>query len=453
MTSLMLLLFPTRILTLLFLLVPSMLPATKASLIFPVGCKSCFIARNPYASGLLSVHPRHRNNHHRSSSLLVAFGRGRDESGATSSSACFLSKHEREVVVTEFERDFGVGTSRARGDRMNKILLYVTRQVYCLIAVVAASWFFLPLLSNLDFLFLSKDVRSLQSYSAFTGLSTVAISGLSITLGTLVSMTISVLRQRQQDIRRCMSQEAVLLEAIAQQHVKLFRRDKIRLQRSMTVLSRYIAEKRRAISVSIIFGCDGVPDFWRYHWSVQNENTIEMLDILAECGDNTLGGPLYGFSPTSSSNTLVTLENMLINLNNGRAERRSVLESKLPGGLYATIIAFMLGIMFSFLLRADIISCTKFTTLQAFLSETPVRLLFVLMSSSFFSLLQIISDLQDPFDGGSFRIDPSVVDLAEARVEGALALANLQEDFEEELLKQAVRPDMRRDDNLTPGIF
>jgi len=368
----------------------------------------------------------------------------------------FKNDRERNDFVRGFEDQFGRGTGRR--DRWKKIGLKIISQSPCLVLFVLASWFGLPFCSELRFLFLSEDMlRNNDGYSlAFSGLDSVVIGGLSITLGTLVSTAVSVLRQRQQDIRRCLSQEAALLESLVQQTVKLFRRDKDRLRRSVEILSDYIAGKRRAISVSILYGCDGVPNFWRYHWTAQQQNTIDLLDVLAECGDNILAGPLYGFSPTSSSNTLLQVESMLLTLNNARAERRSALESTFPDGLYVTMIALMISIVFCFLLRADAISATRTANLRTFLSETPVRSLFVFVSSSFFSILQIIWDLQDPFDAdncadnSAFQIDTSVIDMAEARAKGALLLANTPESFERGLSDQAIRPDMRADDKLTP---
>lgn len=455
------------------LMVPSTLPVTEAFVRYPVSFTHTFKvgSSSSSSSNPSSTLPRSERDNERGGFFLSAAwsrgvgggdgdgdGRGKDE---TDDAAYFRSNAELEAFVAEFERDHyqheggraGGASSRPRADRANKYFLSMLRRFSSLVVFASTSWFLLPFLSGLDFLYLSETARSAESYAVFAGLDSLVIGGLSITLGTLVSMSVSVLRQRQQDVRRCLSQEAALLEATAQQHVKLFRRDKARLRRSMQVLTRYVGETRRSIAVSIVFGCDGVPAYWRRHWNGQKENVVEMLDVLGECGDHALAGPTYGFAPTSSSNTLLTCETLLVRLNDSRAERRSVLESTLPGSLYGTIVALMSAILFCFLLRADTVSAAKSAvTLRDFLSETPVRTLFVVMSSSFFSLLQILSDLRDPFDG-AFRVDPSVVDLAQARAEGALALAVSDEEFEEGLLDQAYRPDMRGDDDLAPKLF
>lgn len=72
----------------------------------------------------------------------------------------------------------------------------------------------------------------------------VAISALSIVLGILLGTVVSVLRDRQQSLRQELFSEMAVVQACAQQHVKLFRRDKPRLRRSMQLLSAYVDEKR-----------------------------------------------------------------------------------------------------------------------------------------------------------------------------------------------------------------
>ena len=63
-------------------------------------------------------------------------------------------------------------------------------------------------------------------------------------LGILLGTVVSVLRDRQQSLRQELFSEMAVVQACAQQHVKLFRRDKPRLRRSMQLLSAYVDEKR-----------------------------------------------------------------------------------------------------------------------------------------------------------------------------------------------------------------
>ena len=245
------------------------------------------------------------------------------------------------------------------------------------------------------------------AFSAFNGLESVVIGALSITLGTLISTAVSVLRQRQQELRKSLCDEASLLETIAQQHTKLFRWDKGRLRRSMAILSAYIFEMRRSIVVSKEIGAGSGTSYWRAHWSAQSSRVTALLDVLAECGDAITSGPNFGFSPGSAAITIDKTETLLVRLNAARQERRSVLESAFPPGLYLTMACLMASLLYCFLLRADTISGSRSATLAGFLAETPVRALFVFMTTSFYAILQILADLDDPYSG-AFRVDTSV---------------------------------------------
>ena len=219
----------------------------------------------------------------------------------------------------------------------------------------------------------------------------VVIGALSITLGTLISTAVSVLRQRQQELRKSLCDEASLLETIAQQHTKLFRWDKGRLRRSMAILSTYIFEMRRSIVVSKEIGAGSGTSYWRAHWSAQSSRVTALLDVLAECGDAITSGPNFGFSPGSAAITIDKTETLLVRLNAARQERRSVLESAFPPGLYLTMACLMASLLYCFLLRADTISGSRSATLAGFLAETPVRALFVFMTTSFYAILQILA--------------------------------------------------------------
>lgn len=360
----------------------------------------------------------------------------------------FLRRRSNDAADEGHEEDwnrFELLYGSRRRDRAERLLNAVIRQPISLVVVVVSSWCFLPRLAESRAILLSAQTEA--AFSAFSGLESVVIGALSITLGTLISTAVSVLRQRQQELRKSLCDEASLLETIAQQHTKLFRWDKGRLRRSMAILSTYIFEMRRSIVVSKEIGAGSGTSYWRAHWSAQSSRVTALLDVLAECGDAITSGPNFGFSPGSAAITIDKTETLLVRLNAARQERRSVLESAFPPGLYLTMACLMASLLYCFLLRADTISGSRSATLAGFLAETPVRALFVFMTTSFYAILQILADLDDPYSG-AFRVDTSVVDRARDRVRGAVALGDEPEAFEKDLAAQYYRPDMRLDDAL-----
>ena len=360
----------------------------------------------------------------------------------------FLRRRSNDAADEGHEEDwnrFELLYGSRRRDRAERLLNAVIRQPISLVVVVVSSWCFLPRLAESRAILLSAQTEA--AFSAFNGLESVVIGALSITLGTLISTAVSVLRQRQQELRKSLCDEASLLETIAQQHTKLFRWDKGRLRRSMAILSTYIFEMRRSIVVSKEIGAGSGTSYWRAHWSAQSSRVTALLDVLAECGDAITSGPNFGFSPGSAAITIDKTETLLVRLNAARQERRSVLESAFPPGLYLTMACLMASLLYCFLLRADTISGSRSATLAGFLAETPVRALFVFMTTSFYAILQILADLDDPYSG-AFRVDTSVVDRARDRVKGAVALGDEPEAFEKDLAAQYYRPDMRLDDAL-----
>jgi len=115
--------------------------------------------------------------------------------------------------------------------------------------------------------------------------------------------------------------------------------------------------------------------------------------VVAECLDNQIAGPKYGFSPSSSTAAIYQCEVLVFELNQVRQEYRSALNASLPRGVFTTIIALMVAILYTFACRAAAMG--SFDATQKFMSETVVRVLFSLTATSFFAILQVLSDLAD----------------------------------------------------------
>ena len=285
----------------------------------------------------------------------------------------------------------------------NKILRGM-RSFPALVGAGALSWLAPP---TLVFLTGGTDL----SREVLNSIEDVVLASLSIVLGTLVSTAVSVLRDRQEKIRCCMLREASLLDTLAQQLVKLFRYDKARLKRVTSVLERYVEEKRKSIRKSTRYG---YRDYYA-HWDGQQKRSLAVLDVVAECLDNQIAGPKYGFSPSSSTAAIYQCEVLVFELNQVRQEYRSALNASLPRGVFTTIIALMVAILYTFACRAAAMG--SFDATQKFMSETVVRVLFSLTATSFFAILQVLSDLADTYTGANeqFRVDARILDGATFR--------------------------------------
>jgi hypothetical protein len=317
----------------------------------------------------------------------------------------------------------------------NKILRSM-RSFPALVGAGALSWLAPPtLVGTAFFLGTGTDL----SREVLNSIEDVVLASLSIVLGTLVSTAVSVLRDRQEKIRCCMLREASLLDTLAQQLVKLFRYDKARLKRVTTVLERYVEEKRKSIRKSTVYG---YRDYYA-HWDGQQKRSLAILDVVAECLDNQIAGPKYGFSPSSSTAAIYQCEVLVFELNQVRQEYRSALNASLPRGVFTTIIALMVAILYTFACRAAAMG--SFAATRQFLSETVgavwtstgelcyrrvdgvsarnlistqvVRVLFSLTATSFFAILQVLSDLADTYTGANeqFRVDARILDGATFR--------------------------------------
>ena len=282
--------------------------------------------------------------------------------------------------------------------RWRKRALRVLKHPLLLIPIAVVSWSGLPLLDSSW----STLVRLKPNLvDTFAGLEDVVIGALGITLGVLVGTVVSVLRDRQEKLREALFSELAVAEVCAQQHVKLFRRDKPRLRRSMALLTAYLEEKRdllEALNTADVRFASYDVRVWKAHWERQQRRTLAMLDVLAEMGDGLMAGPRYGFALFNSLGALEKCEHSIMELNEKRAGWRASLESKSPPSLFLTVLLLMGATVFCFVLRADAGGS------GALLAETPVRALFTLMTSSFGALLQIMLDLSDPFAPGSFGI-------------------------------------------------
>ncbi len=142
--------------------------------------------------------------------------------------------------------------------------------------------------------------------------------------------------------------------------------DAPRHQRDVVPVTAFsqVEEKRKSIRKSTVYG---YRDYYA-HWDGQQKRSLAILDVVAECLDNQIAGPKYGFSPSSSTAAIYQCEVLVFELNQVRQEYRSALNASLPRGVFTTIIALMIAILYTFACRAAAMG--SFAATRQFLSET-----------------------------------------------------------------------------------
>ena len=350
--------------------------------------------------------------------------------------------HQKEPPLTEMWMPLRETGEALRFARRRKKALNALQSPLILIPVALLSWTLLPFL--VEWRWLLSDLMQWSNtldIETFANLVDVVIGGLGITLGVLVGTVITVLRDRLQELRNELYDEQAIVEVCVQQHIKLFRRDKPRLKRSMLLLLAYMVEWRELLQILSRYDIrfenyDAEP--WARHFDRQQRRALEMLDVLAEMGDGMLAGPRYGYALFSSLSALEHAETAVMQLNEKRAARRATLESKFPTNVYVTIFGLMAALVLCFVMRAAVV------TGGSMLSETAVRVLFSFLVVSFTALLQIMLDLSDPFSSVlPMALRPDICDAATDRVRYALELAEDTEELDERVedeLMGGIRP-------------
>lgn len=219
----------------------------------------------------------------------------------------------------------------------------------------------------------------------------------------------------------------------------------------MELLCAYLDEKRDLLMMLRNYDVrisSSKKKAWSRYWDRQQRRSLAILDVLAEMGDGMMAGPRYGFALFNSLAALEKCESLMIELNERRSKWRASLETIFPPSLYLTIITLMLALVLCFVVRSSAVASGQL------LAEKVVRLLFSMMTVSFAALLQIMSDLSDPFSGAYTITDlgPEAVDVAYTRARGALALSNMVEPLDATVDDSAIRPAMELDDMLAKRL-
>ena len=246
--------------------------------------------------------------------------------------------------------------------------------------VAALSDWVIELLSNKNFVVV--DGGAYEGKIIAPAINGVVVPSISILFATLISETITSLRQRQQDIRTTINMEAGELRVL-QAMVDAFPPDSLVQARCRSYLiqytSRLIAESQPASAEQIELACGA---------------DSEMTGFLAT---------LNQVNEQSKVPEIVLKESYgaVARLNSQRSHRISSLQSTFPA-LHFVILTVLAGsICFSFLLETN-------QDILIFLNAVQLKLLWSMLVSVFAALGTVCYDLVDPFRG-SYQISKATV--------------------------------------------
>eukprot|EP00550_Attheya_septentrionalis_P012721 CAMPEP_0198301262 /NCGR_PEP_ID=MMETSP1449-20131203/50877_1 /TAXON_ID=420275 /ORGANISM="Attheya septentrionalis, Strain CCMP2084" /LENGTH=465 /DNA_ID=CAMNT_0044003293 /DNA_START=214 /DNA_END=1611 /DNA_ORIENTATION=- len=218
----------------------------------------------------------------------------------------------------------------------------------------------------------------------------IIMPAIAILFATLISETISTLRQRQLDIRTTINTEAAELRAL-QSLVDCFpehgpKQDQCRSY-LIQYITRLIAESQPGVKISSL----------EFRGSMDSEMNGFMTQLNQICLASQECEASLAFIPPlilSESYGAVT------RLNAERAARISALQSTFPTLHYTILTALAGSICTAFLIESN-------QELLIFLNAIQLRILWTMLIGTFSSLSTVCYDLGDPFHG-SYQISRSV---------------------------------------------
>ena len=218
----------------------------------------------------------------------------------------------------------------------------------------------------------------------------IVLPSISIVLGTLVSSTLSVLRNRQVIIRECLNREVADLTTLASAIDAIFGRyveDVDTRGRMLLLLRQYIErlilESRSTATQSSIKSLEMAR-------TSKNEMDLIQLELInTGCGHRKLGDPREGFfdDPFRWS-----IPNLIVGLNAQRSARLATLLTGYPVQHWLIIGLLYASVVLCFLEESD------GAALQ-FLGGVQLRGLFTILIGASAAISSLFVDLNDPFRG------------------------------------------------------
>lgn len=266
--------------------------------------------------------------------------------------------------------------------------------------VIVLTFFFVYTVAPYFALEVSKSSFVAADFSTFTGrpvadqvLISVAVPCVGILFATLASSTLGVLRGRQQEMRRILRQELILLDTLVKPVRKLFMSNAAKHRQGLVMLEQYalcvVAETGRLCNEEtgecyVIFEL----------FDTQKVITSSILDLIGSVDAELAESSNVSHAVVYSR--VVSYANGLVNsLDKLRAARRATTTFTFP--LLHWVILLFLGA--SLPIMALILAATFKSTSEIVLQDTLVRSLIGGVSAGPVALLCLLADLNEPYAG------------------------------------------------------
>ena len=216
----------------------------------------------------------------------------------------------------------------------------------------------------------------------------IVIPAVSLLFATMISQTVTTLRQRQVDVRTCLNVEAseirilqCLVESFADSDIKNI------LRKDLTSYTLRIISESAPVET---YSCFELVE-------------SEMNDFFGSLNKMSSKPDIYQTNPALLSEA----SSAVVRLNNQRSSRISALQTTFPIMHYLVLSTLALSICLAFLLETN-------QKALVFLATTELRFLWTMLIGAFSALSAICYDLLHPFRG-NYQIVISVVQFYKIR--------------------------------------
>jgi len=224
----------------------------------------------------------------------------------------------------------------------------------------------------------------------------VVVPVISISLATLISNTITVLRERQVELRALINKEACELRLLRRAVLGMFgtRQHASRRAHALALLSGYVEQLERECNVG---GCEFLEEL-----ELTGGISVNELDQLSEM--------LHGVDGAAASRqgSVSMAGGLLLSLNGHRSDRVAMLLSTFPGIHWGVLGGLSASILLTFLLSSN-------QLVLQYLNSIQLKVLFAILVGVLSSTATLCLILADPFRG-SFSITEAATQLGDLRL-------------------------------------
>eukprot|EP00913_Durusdinium_trenchii_P003325 g3079.t1 len=326
------------------------------------------------------------------------------------------SKHRRNAIQIELEeeeelpegdycavvldettppQDQWTQVSQDTNKKLRDTLLAVVSYILPVVGPAFAFWQWKNILAvNHYLLGDERQLLELMQVTLTPATNGIVIASLSIAFGTLTSLTISSLRQRQKEIRQCLNKEACDIRLLQALFVSLFRLS----------VDKRCGERLHMEEVSVYLRCLDLLQMYAARVHSESTSNADLAALQRQTvPDTELLGVLDSliviqqpprFSVMSVRDDVAV---RVSRLNDFRSDRLSSLNTAFPPLHWVILGLLASSITLCFLIEVD-------QSEGRFLAEKPadslrLRMVFTLMTGSFCGLTALCADLNDLFRG------------------------------------------------------